>query len=351
MAAYGAATSLKNTILRILQSSRISLVSHSPQILLPAYEEMDRLQKVLLKLDDTSCCKIRTKVNAADERIKEAVWEFEDLLESHILPQILPQLESSRDHLSFSVDLQSLQHRVDSLVEKMKMMEEEYTNEMENMPEEEGKPISSRIDHGGINSKMVGLSDRIEKVRDNLLDEYNYQPYSIIGMGGIGKTTLAKHIFEDPSIRSHFEFRAWVNVGRKCETDELLRCVLAQVDPNAHKILTQGGDHDGEELVGVLRERLKDVRCLIVLDDVWDKEANRLTNCLREKNIVGRIRFLLTSRLGITFTRHGYERMYFLNEEESNELLGEKCLVRRVSLLNLRNWERRLLRNVKVFLL
>ncbi|XP_057810240.1 putative late blight resistance protein homolog R1A-10 [Salvia miltiorrhiza] len=321
MAAFGAATSLKNTIQRILQSSRISLVSHSPQILLPAYDKMDHLQNVLLKLDDTSCSKIRTKVNAVDELIKEVVWEFEDLLESHVLPQILPQLESERDNLSFSVDLQSLQHHVDCFVEKMKMMEEDYTNEMENMGEEEGEPISSRIDFGGIKPKMIGLSYEFQKGRDNLLEDKNY---SIFGMAGVGKTTLAKHIFEDPSIRSHFEFQAWVRVGRKCESNELLQCVLAQVDPNAYELLSQGDDEE-EELVGLLKEKLKDKKCLIVLDDVWEmKAANCLTNWLREENIGGRIQVLLTSRRNIAFEMGGCERVRLLNAEESKELLGEK---------------------------
>ncbi|XP_057810264.1 putative late blight resistance protein homolog R1A-10 [Salvia miltiorrhiza] len=324
MAAYGAAASLKNTIQRILQSSRISLVSHSPQILQPAYDEMDRLQKVLLKLDETSCSKIRTKVNAVDERIKESVWEFEDLLESHVLHQILPQLESERSNLSFSVDLHSLQHRVDCFVEKMKMMEVEYTHEMENMAEEEGEPISSRIDYGGIKSKMIGLFDELEKARNYLLEENYNKNYSIVGMAGIGKTTLAKHIFEDPSIQSHFEFRAWVNVGRKCEPNVLLQCVLAQVDPNTYQRLTQGDDNE-EEIVGHLKERLKGKKCLIVLDDVWEVQvANCLTNCFREKNIVGRIRFLLTSRLEIAHREDGYGRVRFLNPQESKELLSEK---------------------------
>ncbi|XP_057763648.1 putative late blight resistance protein homolog R1A-10 [Salvia miltiorrhiza] len=324
MAAYGAAGSLRNTIQRILQSSRISLVSHSPQILQPAYDQMDRLLKALRLLDETSCSKIRIEVNAADERIKDAVWEFEDLLESHVLPQILQQLESERHNLSFSVDLQSLQHHVDCFVEKMKMMEEEYIIEMENMAEEEGEPISSRIDSGGmIKSRMVGLSDEIEKARDYLLKGKNY---SITGMAGIGKTTLAKHIFEDPSIRSHFKFRAWVKVGRKCEFSVLLRCVLAQVDPNAYEMLIQGDD-DMEELVGFLKQRLKRKKCLIVLDDVWERQlTNHLTiNCLRMKNIFGRIRFLLTSRQDVVFTaKDGREIVRLLNEEESKELLGEK---------------------------
>ncbi|XP_057810269.1 putative late blight resistance protein homolog R1A-4 [Salvia miltiorrhiza] len=327
MAAYGAATSLKNTIQRILQSSRISLVSHSPLILPPVYDQMDRLQRVLQLLDKTSCSKIRTEVNALDELIKEAVWEFEDLLESHLLPQILPQLESERHNLSFSVDLQSLQHHVDCFVEMVKMMEEEYIIGIKNMPEEEGEPISSRIDFGGIKSKMVGLSYEFQKAGDDLLEDKHY---SIVGMAGVGKTTLAKHIFEDPSIQSHFDFRIWVKVGRKYEHNELLCCVLAQVAPIAYRMLAQG-DNDDEELVGLLKEKLQDKKCLIVLDDVWEEQATyHLTNCLQENDMVGRIRYLLTSRQYIIFEDHGYERMRLLNEEESKKLLGEKVFGQKV---------------------
>ncbi|XP_057812411.1 putative late blight resistance protein homolog R1A-10 [Salvia miltiorrhiza] len=321
MAAYAAATSLKNTIQRILESSRISLDSHSPQILLPAYLEMNHLQRILLLLDDTSCCKIRTKVNAVDERIKEAVWEFEDLLESHVLHQILPQLESERDNLSFSVDLQSLEHRVGYFIEMVEMLIMEFLIEYDNMPEEEGEPISSRIDFGGIKSNMVGLSYEFQKARDDLL---RGKDYSIIGMAGVGKTTLAKRIFEDPSIRGRFEFRAWVRVGRKCEPNELLRCILAQADPNAYQMLTQGDDEE-EELVGLLKEKLKHKKCLIVLDDAWEGQAiDRLTSCLRDKKICESVRFLLTSRKQIVFEEGGFQRVRLLNDEESKELLGEK---------------------------
>ncbi|XP_047954575.1 putative late blight resistance protein homolog R1A-10 isoform X3 [Salvia hispanica] len=387
MAAYGAAISLKNTIQSILQSPRISLVSPSPQIsyssypdvfktpyfkgmmsafgkaislknkirpqqlsahiLQQVYDAMCRLQKVLLELDETSCCKIRTKVNALDERIKEAVWEFEDLLESHFYDQILPQIErssiSERDHLPFSLDLQSLQRCADYLLERLTPMEVEYGVELENMPEEEGEPISSRIDFAGINSEMVGLSEEFERVRDYLLaeeDEWRWVAVinwiSVIGMAGVGKTTLAKKVFDDPTIQTHFELRAWVKVGRKCESNETLRCILAQLDPNTR----QGEDDDDiEKLVGVLEERLKDKKCLIVMDDIWEWDR-RLMDRLPKENV----RILLTSRLRFNEKSPSFigennavllrsllgdegspfQVVSLLNDEEGKKLLGEK---------------------------
>ena len=50
-------------------------------------------------------------------------------------------------------------------------MEARFDIELLYMPEEEGQPLSSRIDLGGINSNLVGLSDEFERLRDFLLQE------------------------------------------------------------------------------------------------------------------------------------------------------------------------------------
>ncbi|XP_047954089.1 putative disease resistance RPP13-like protein 2 [Salvia hispanica] len=284
--------------------------------------------------------KIRTKVNALDERIKEVIWEFEDLLESHYADQILPQLESERDRLPFLVDMQSLRQSVDCFIKRVKAMEVEYDNEPLNMREEEGEPLSSRIDFGGINSHMVGLSDQFEQLRDYLLakgegeghktdgkgkeddddgDEYEAEKnsVSVIGMAGVGKTTLAKKVFDDPSIQRHFKLRAWVRVGRKCESTETLWCILAQVDPSTHHQMLTQRDNDGK-LHGLLKERVKDKKCLIVLDDVWEWDT-RLMDSLRKKNV----QILLTSRLRIEDSPIIHV-VRLLNNEESEELLSKQ---------------------------
>ncbi|XP_057789226.1 putative late blight resistance protein homolog R1C-3 [Salvia miltiorrhiza] len=352
MTAYGAVNSLRNTIDYILHSSHFSLVESSPHILQLAYEELNPLQEILERLDSTSTGRSRKKVNGLDGRIKELIWEFEDVLESLLCQQIHSQfcadqideemqervwefqglleslpsqsksLEDEDDvdgeRIRFSIDLQFLQHHVPSFIKRLKGMEEEYIYEVDNMPEddEEDESISSR---SGTKSKLIGLSDQFQQVKGKIMDSSDIMShlYVLHGTAGIGKSALAEAIFKDPEILSRFERRAWVRIGRKSQFDEVSRGILAQMFG-----LTEG-DH---ELGSYLKERLEGKKCLIVFDDVW--EAQIWDSLLSLRNIVQRsVYILVTTRDTCAIPPIiNYTTMLvrFLNEEESKELLCEK---------------------------
>lgn len=59
----------------------------------------------------------------------------------------------------------------------------------------------------------------------------------IIGMGGIGKTTLARHAYDDQLITEHFEIRAWVTVSQDYSVGEIVSNLLASA-----KVFTADSD-------------------------------------------------------------------------------------------------------------
>ncbi|XP_062113796.1 putative disease resistance protein At3g14460 [Humulus lupulus] len=86
----------------------------------------------------------------------------------------------------------------------------------------------------------------------------------IVGMGGIGKTTLAQTLFNDEEVMKMFELKVWVYVSDKFDAMAVTKTILQQVAPDDARI-----DMDLNSLQVNLAKKLKGKKFLIVLDDAW----------------------------------------------------------------------------------
>ena len=93
---------------------------------------------------------------------------------------------------------------------------------------------------------------------------------SIVGEVGIGKTALAKKIYNESSVQGQFKYRAWVHVSRYCRAGDLLFGILESL-----QLITTGERQDmtDKELQEKLSKYLANRRYLIVLDDLRKFEA------------------------------------------------------------------------------
>jgi hypothetical protein len=92
--------------------------------------------------------------------------------------------------------------------------------------------------------------------------------FAIVGVGGIGKTTLAKSIFNNEIIQQKFNKKIWLSVNQDFNDLDLLERAITEA----------GGDHQAARntkaaLVRTLNEALKECKTLLVMDDVWDHQA------------------------------------------------------------------------------
>ncbi|RWR91777.1 putative disease resistance protein RGA3 isoform X1 [Cinnamomum micranthum f. kanehirae] len=123
-------------------------------------------------------------------------------------------------------------------------------------------------------SSVYGRDNEKEKLIDSLTKLGNESVLSVIpivGMGGLGKTTLAQLVYNDEkSVATHFDLRMWVYVSEDFDVRRLLKQILE----SASKKKPEQSSID--LLHTSLRDELSGKRYLLVLDDVWNDVRDEL---------------------------------------------------------------------------
>ncbi|XP_028771542.1 putative disease resistance protein At1g50180 [Neltuma alba] len=89
----------------------------------------------------------------------------------------------------------------------------------------------------------------------------------VVGAGGLGKTTLVSHVYGLKEVENAFARRAWVVVSQSYDPRHILKILIKEL--RNQKILDQS-DTDLWHLNEEVQTCLKNNKCLIVFDDVWD---------------------------------------------------------------------------------
>ena len=78
---------------------------------------------------------------------------------------------------------------------------------------------------------IVGLKEEADKLVEQLIGgDQSRRVISIVGMGGIGKTTLAKKVYTHIEVVQHFpDCRAWAYVSQDCRPREVYMQIINQV--------------------------------------------------------------------------------------------------------------------------
>ncbi|PWA51215.1 NBS-LRR resistance-like protein [Artemisia annua] len=121
-------------------------------------------------------------------------------------------------------------------------------------------------------SRIVGRQgDKDALVLKLLGDEpckENFSIVPIVGMGGVGKTTLAKLLYDDEQVKKHFKLKAWVCVSEEWDTFNMSNIIFQSVTGETKEF------KDLNLLQVALRDQLREKLFLLVLDDVWSESSD-----------------------------------------------------------------------------
>ncbi|XP_062188466.1 disease resistance protein Pik-2-like [Phragmites australis] len=189
--------------------------------------------------------------------------------------------------------------------------------------------------------QLVGIEDQadtlVKQLKAQAAGELYLKVFSIVGFGGLGKTTLATEVCR--RLEAEFPYQAMVSVSQAFEPGRDLKALLKRVLQQVVKPKTENANGvKEEEILGIdglddkglavkLDQCLKDRRYLIVIDDVWTIRAwHAIQHVLPENNCGSRI--IVTTRIEMVakscspanVSGHCIHQMKPLNLEDSKKL-------------------------------
>ncbi|XP_074276952.1 putative disease resistance protein RGA1 [Silene latifolia] len=231
--------------------------------------------------------------------------------------------------------------RVKKVSDKIQDRVRQFANELDNT-NQAGERRFQPIEWTGLaEESIIGRENDKKKIIDKLLqppkDSMSQVPIIYMsGLPGVGKSALAKEIYEDVKVKSHFDLRMWIPVSNITDDTEIIREIVeactkrksnysdnfqsphyysSRVDQNDMKSLRdllgcQGSNvsaisptsNTGQNEIDIyerrLRKEIKGKHYLLILDDLRLQIWQRLRHLLAEGGKGCQI--LVTARLPIT---------------------------------------------------
>ncbi|KAJ0717457.1 putative virus X resistance protein-like, coiled-coil [Helianthus annuus] len=249
----------------------------------------EKLSQIQALLHDASDKEIKEKnVKRWLNRLQHLAYDIEDVLDDVATEATRRELKQESGASTSKVKKLivptcctklSLSHRlspkIDSITTKLQDLEKQ--NPGLNVKGEKPKINNRGNETSLLESDVVGREGEKKRLLKKLLggdgsSKENFSIVPIVGMGGVGKTTLARLLYNDTKVEAHFELRAWVCVSDDFDLFKISKIIFQAVS----------GDYkpfeDLNQIQIALKEKLKDKRFLIVVDDVWTESKDKWEN-------------------------------------------------------------------------
>ncbi|XP_022722341.1 putative disease resistance protein RGA3 [Durio zibethinus] len=210
-------------------------------------------------LDDFSTEALRRKIMTGNEMVKKVRIFFSKSNQLAYSLQMGHRVKAIRERLYKIAADRAKFHFTDRPIESLlELKERDQTHSF--VPEEE----------------IIGRDDDKKKFVKLLLQselEENVSIVPIIGIGGLGKTTLAKMVFNDENVGKHFQLKMWVCVSEKFELKVIVEKIIEAATGSKPE-----NDLQMQTLQNILRGKINGKKYLLVLDDVWNDESEKWRN-------------------------------------------------------------------------
>ncbi|GFQ06425.1 disease resistance protein rpm1 [Phtheirospermum japonicum] len=180
-------------------------------------------------------------------------------------------------------------------------------------------------------SDVVGIEEPKKQLVEWIMSmDDGLDVISVVGMGGLGKTTLVKKAYDDDSVKGHFNLHVWIVASDFKDAEHLLTNLIKKLVGEMKEPPPEGLEGmSGDDMREFIYKFLEKKNYIIVVDDVWDIsrwEAIRFAFPKQGSHgcIIITTRFSSIGNAACTETNHVYN-LNPLPSEKSTELFYKKA--------------------------
>lgn len=270
--------------------------------------ELEAMQTALFKISSAPIDhQPDAQINLWAREVRELSYDLEDNIDRFLVridhaPEQFHGL-SLRGFIGRSINFRQIGKEIKGIKIRIREVSERYDryNKIDNVTAKPTRPSVDSLRLSALHKKaseLIGTERKVNYLEKMLLEDNEFSNrqlkiVSIVGMGGLGKTTLANEVYK--KLKAQFDCEAFVTVSLNPNMDQVLKSMLRQLDEDKYKNIN-GEMWDEQQLINELRCLLKNKRYLIVVDDIWNKSV--WANILRALNKCGRgSRIIITTRI------------------------------------------------------
>ncbi|KAI9400772.1 hypothetical protein POPTR_001G029300v4 [Populus trichocarpa] len=212
------------------------------------------------------------------DELKDAVYEADDLLDEIAYEALRLEVEAGsqitanqalRTLSSSKREKEEMEEKLGEILDRLEYLvqQKDALGLREGMREKaslQKTPTTSLVDDIDVCGRDHDKEAILKLLLSDVSNGKNLDVIPIVGMGGIGKTTLAQLVYNDRGVQESFDLKAWVCVSENFDVFKITNDVLEEFGSVIDDARTPN------QLQLKLRERLMGQKFLLVLDDVWN---------------------------------------------------------------------------------